>query len=302
VLPSQLGVSLNRTGTLEFDESKLRASLDANPETVLAALGKSASSTVAGVEVTGAASNSAAGTIAVQVTQAASSASMVGVPVPPPPEGSSVTLTVLTPEGSYTVSFTTGGSWSETAFNLNAALTSAGVPLRAETTQGGGGDNGLQLAETRYGSGRAFSVSGGASVGLDGASVDGQDAIVSIDGTSYTGNGRAVVADGLALSVTATATQLANAGGTLSGDVTVTNGLAGALASIGSQGGRLGMVSEAKDTLDRRIEDLQKRIDRFDDVLARRQLVLERRFAAMDTMIQRLSAMGGSLGLAAQAQ
>jgi flagellar hook-associated protein 2 len=301
VLASELGVSLNRTGTLEFDEAKLRESLDADADRVLAALGKSATSDVSGVEVTGATAASPSGTLSVQVTQAASSASLVGVPVPPPPAGSTVNMTVLTPEGSFAVSFTTGNSWAETAFNLNAALISAGVQIQAETTQSGGVDDGLRLTEARFGSGRAFSVSGGASVGLDGTADDGDNAVVNVNGSTYTGTGRGVVANGLALNVSVTSTQLANAGGTLSGNLTVTNGLAGALGAIGAAGDRTSVVGEATDTLDRRIEDLEKRITRFDDVLAQRQLVLERRFAAMDTMIQRLSAIGGSLGLVPQA-
>jgi flagellar hook-associated protein 2 len=301
VLASELGVSLNRTGTLEFNEAKLRESLDADADRVLSALGKSATSDVSGVQVTGATSSSPSGTLSVQVTQAATSASLVGVPVPPPPAGSTVNLTVLTPEGSFAVSFTTGNSWAETAFNLNAALISAGVQIQAETTTSGGVDDGLQLTEARFGSGRAFSVSGGASVGLDGTADDGDNAVVNVNGSTYTGTGRGVVANGLALNVSVTSTQLATAGGTLSGNLTVTNGLAGALGAIGAVGDRTSVVGEATDTLDRRIEDLEKRITRFDDVLAQRQLVLERRFAAMDTMIQRLSAIGGSLGLVPQA-
>ena len=67
----------------------------------------------------------------ITVTQAAAQATLVGQIVPPPPAGTQVTLNIVTPTGSFNVSFVTGNSFAETGANLNAALRAAGVKMVA---------------------------------------------------------------------------------------------------------------------------------------------------------------------------
>jgi flagellar capping protein FliD len=82
----------------------------------------------------------------------------------------------------------------------------------------------------------------------------------------------------------------------VTGSVTLTTGLAGALNSIGARGGPSGSGLASKATLQDQIDDLQKRISRYDDTLKQREGVLRAKFAAMEIMIDKLQGMTTSLG------
>lgn len=290
VTSSMLGVSLQRDGTLVFDETKLKDALINNPDDVLAAIGRHANSTAAGVTVLGTTSSAQSSNRTITVTQAASQAMLVGLPTPPPAAGTQVSMNIVTPTGSYNVTFAAGASWTESAANLNAALRAAGVKMVAVAQAGN-----LDLREDRYGSGKTFTVTGGDAVGLSGTSTDGVDATGTIDGTAFTATGRSLTSGGLVLSIGTSSAQLAAAGGTVSGNVTLTNGLAGALAAIGAQGQSSGPALASKNALQDQIDDLNKRIDAFNDVLSQRERVLRTRFAAMEDVINKLKGMTSSL-------
>ncbi len=292
-----LGVSLTRTGTLTFDEATLRAAIADDPDAVLSAISRGGTSTAAGVSLVGSSATASPGPRSVTVTQAATRASLAGVPVPPPAAGSTVSMSVVTPEGTFNISFVTGASWAENAAALNAALRAAGVHITAITQQSGGADVGLDLIAESEGSAQTFSVTGGAAVGLDGAATPGLDAQATVEGVALTAAGRSLVVDGLALSIDISAAELAALGGSSAGVVTLTDGLAGALARIGGEGSTFGAAQRSKSALTDRIAEMEKRIARYDDTLAQRERVLLRRFTAMETMLAQLQTMSTSLGL-----
>jgi flagellar hook-associated protein 2 len=291
VTAGSLGVSLTRDGTITFDETKLRSALATDPATVLTALGRSGASSASGVSVAGSTSAATPGTRQVVVTQAATRATLAGVPVPPPPAGTAVALNVVTPQGTYLVAFEAGSTWAETAGSLNAALRAAGVHLVASAAAGGG----LDLVADRFGAAGSFSVTGGDTVGLSG-SATGADAQGTIDGTPFTATGRTVTSGGVIYSIDATAAQVAAGGGSFTSDVTFQDGLAGALARAGEQGAAGGPALSAKQAIADRIADLNTRIAHFDDRLALREATLRRRFTTMETLLARLQSVGSSLG------
>ena len=291
---SSLGVSLTREGTLKFDPAALQKTLSENPEGAIAALGRSGSSTATGVSVSSSTSTATAGARSISITQAATQAGLVSVPSPPPPDGSNINLTVVTPAGTFAVSFTAGSSWGQTATNMTAAMRSLGLRINASATESGGIEDGLQLTEDRYGSAHTFSVSGGSAVGLDGPATAGTDAQGTFDGTAFTAAGRSLATDGLVLSIATTPAQVTSAGGTVTGSVSFSEGLAGALARIGGASSATGVAASSKNAVGERIRDLQTRISRFDDVLSQRESALIRKFANMDTLLSRLNAMSGS--------
>lgn len=287
---SKLGISLTRDGTISFDAAKLRTSLTDDPDGVVAMLGRGGSSSISGVSVTSVASTSEPGPHAISVTQIASASALVGVPIPPPPAGSTINMTVTTPNGTTTVTFAAGNSFAQTAANLTQAMIRSGLSLEASTD-----GSTLSLIEKRLGSKNTFSISGVAgSLGLDGAATPGNDAVARIDGTTVTGTGRTVVHQGTALSIGVTATQLANANGTLTGTYQVTDGLAGVLSRIGGKS-TTSTASTAKSSLDSQIKDLQNRIDRYDDTLQRKETTLKAKFTAMDTVLTNLQGQMSSL-------
>jgi len=284
---STLGISLNRDGTIAFDETKLRASLSSDPTAVAASLGRGGSSTVPGVSVTSVLSTSTPGPHAISITQIASASALVGVPVPPPPAGSTINMTVTTPNGTATVTFNAGASYAATAANLTLALNRSGLSMEA------GADGGVfSLTEKRPGSRNTFSVSGGSDLGLSGNATAGTDALATIDGTAVTGQGASIVYNGAALSVGVTAAQMAN--GPLTGTFQVTDGLAGALSRVGGTITN-GVVITAKSGLDSQVKDLQTRIDRYDDTLKQKEDLLKKRFATMDTVLTRLQGQMSTL-------
>lgn len=285
-----LGITLQRDGTAKFDQDALNASLRDRPAAVLAALGRTATSTAAGVTVSGLTSGAVASNRSITVTQAASQAILVGQVTPPPPPGTQVTMNIVTPSGNFNVSFTTGASFAETGANLNAALRAAGVKMTAS-----GAVDHLELRDDQFGPGRAFSVTGGDLVGLLGTSADGTNAAGTIDGTPFTANGRTLTSNGVVISVGTSAAQLATAGGTVSGTLTTANGLAGVLANIGAQGQSSGPALASKASLQDQIDDLQQRIDHYSDRLALRELTLRRRFTAMEDLLSKLQGMTTSL-------
>jgi flagellar hook-associated protein 2 len=287
---STLGISLTRDGAISFDAAKLRASLASDPTAVTAMLGRGGSSTVPNVAVTSVLSSATPGPHAISVTQIASAAAMVGVPVPAPPAGSTINLTVNTPDGTVTVTFAAGASYAQTAANLTQAMTRSGLSLDA-TTDGAS----FSLSEKRLGSKYAFSVTaGGADLGLSGAASAGNDAQATIDGRVVTGNGQSILNDGTALTIGVTATQLSNAGGAVTGTYNVSDGLAGLLARVGGKS-TTATATTAKSGLDSQIKDLKTRIDRYDDTLKSKEVLLRRKFTAMDTVLTRLQSQMTSL-------
>lgn len=300
VTAADLGVSMTRDGKLNFDESALRSALSADADAVFSVLGRGGSTDLTGVSITNVASTATEGPRTISVTRAAAQATMVGVPVPAPPDNSVVSLTVLTPSGSYSFSFTAGATYAETAANLTAAMRAAGLKMTAGVTESVGVPDGISITEDRYGSGRGFTVTNNGTAETE-TSTDGVDAEVAIGGTTYTATGRSLVRDGLALSIDYTADQLTSLGGSTSGTLNVTGGFAGGLAAIGAESSSTGTISRAKTSLADRISDLQTRITKWDDVLAKRQDTLEKRFNAMDQMLSKLNSLSAQLGFGSTA-
>ncbi|MEA3183708.1 MAG: Flagellar hook-associated protein 2 C-terminus, partial [Ilumatobacteraceae bacterium] len=64
---------------------------------------------------------------------------------------------------------------------------------------------------------------------------------------------------------------------------------------IGARGSAAGSVLASKATLQDQMDDLTKRIGRYDDTLKQREAVLRTKFAAMQTLIDRLQSMSTPL-------
>ena len=298
---SLLGVSLSRDGKIEFDEAALRSSLTDNADQVFAALGRGGTSSLSGVTVTSVSGTAVETPHVVTVTRAAAQASMVGAISPPPPDGSTVSMTVVTPTGTQTVQFQAGGSYGETAANMTVALRGVGVKVTVngvEDTPDPTQTGHFEISTVGYGSNQLldFSGAGAVALGIDGTAV-GEDAEMTIDGTSHTAAGQSLLKDGVAYNVTYTQGELDASGGTAAGTVRISAGFAGGLSLIGADGSSTGAAARAKSSLADRVTDLETRISQWDDRLSMRQTILERRFTVMDQMLAKLSSISTSLGL-----
>jgi flagellar hook-associated protein 2 len=282
----QVGLSFDRTGVLQMDDTKLRAAFNTDFQGVarLFSTMNAETTTVSGGSVS-APSGMEAGTyeIAVSSLATATTASTTFVAQGSPTAERNFQIVVDGEE--ITVKFTRNGGAQGVRDAMQAALAGAGI---TSLEVGGAGDE-ITLTETRVGSAHTFSIvtnatSEDALPGFDVVTA-GTDATGTIDGFAATGSGNVL-----------TATQGATAGMTFTapatGDFTATHTQAqskGLGLSIHSALQRAeginGLVSRARRGITNQIQIYQTRIDGFDQRLATREATLRRQFTAMETML-----------------
>lgn len=291
---SELGVQLTREGKLTFDDTALRDSLAEDPESVFAALGKGISSGNAKITAVGITSSAVVGSNNIEVTAAGTVGILQGVAVPLAPPGQTVTLNVaMNGAGPAPVTFTVGATWAETVAAFNSALVAAGFGHVTASTDG----SSITLTNSRYGSAETFTVTDDPTnpLGLSGTAT-GTDVEAVVNGVAMTGTGRTLVVDGVVLSIALDAADLG--GGSVATTYQVTEGLAGALGRIATTHTKAstGSVDTARESVNNRIRDLEGRVERYDDILALREMALVRKYAAMEQLIARFQSSMSSLG------
>ncbi|MTV27352.1 hypothetical protein FTX61_18315 [Nitriliruptoraceae bacterium ZYF776] len=299
----QVGLSVDRFGKVQLDETKLRAALAEDFDAVGRLFSRRATTTsphATGVVGTAA---TAAGTYAVEVTTAATVASVTGgVVSPPDPDANPKTLRVQS--GGKTVEIVFDDRYATTQAvvdALNEKLTAAGVnTLRASRSE----LDELQLHETRYGSTASFTVS---VVDGDGQPLPDEDGL-GLVGTHTGADVRATVrrtdvAGGTPVQVVGRGRQLEVTEGPAKGlsltytgaapgqvDVGFTHGLAGGMSvALRRAEGVDGSIARARNGLTSQIKLYQTRIDAFDVRLATRESTLRRQFTAMESALHTLN-------------
>jgi flagellar hook-associated protein 2 len=202
--PGLAGVSIDKTGAFTFDRAKFLAAYDANPQGVTSLFAQGGSASNGGVEFVSAGDRAVAGTYAVNVTQAASQGSAVGLTGAfPPATLPTVKVRVGATEISYAVKG--GDTLDDVAKGLNTAFASAGFQLQATNT-----GSGIQVTTNQYGSTASFDVDWGDGAGY--ATHAGTDVQGTINGIAATGSGQQLMVpfsdttlSGLALKITTTA-------------------------------------------------------------------------------------------------
>jgi flagellar hook-associated protein 2 len=276
---SSLGVSLNRDGSVTFDEAKLRASLTTDAGGVLASLSRGGFSSTTAVKVSAVTSGASPGARSIDVTQVATKAALAGLPFPVP-ANTLVTVNVTSAGTTHPISFNTGASNSETLSNMNTAMQQANVRIQATSSSPGV----LDLTASQEGSAYDFSVDGA----LTGSSSAGLNAMATIDNVAVVGVGRSVTSGGVVFDVSALTVATAT--------VTLTDGLAGALSHLATlAGASSGTIKIATDGLTANVTEMNKRIADWDTHLASLQTQYTRKFTAMDTMISQLNSQLSSL-------
>ena len=184
---------------------------------------------------------------------------------------------------------------------INSDLDSAGITqVRASVEDIGGGNQAIGLATTSYGSGESFIVSG-APFGLNGT-YTGTDVAGTIGGEAATGSGRTLIADsgspeGLQVLITATQSEVSGAGGSLSlGDVVLSSGMMGALDTfLDAAEGAGGKIARARDAWQSQITLADERIEILEDRIDRKEALLVKQFAALETAMSTLSSQAAWL-------
>jgi flagellar hook-associated protein 2 len=290
---SSVGVSLTREGSYTLDTAKLTEALENDFDAVAALFQRTTAVSDSRVSVTRVGDAAADGTHAVQITQAATTASVTGSSLPLTLGGESFTITSGSDVASITISALASIDDAVTA--ITDALDAAGISTISVQRVG----DSIALTESRYGNAGEFTVSGN-TLGLAGTHT-GLDVEGTIGGLAATGSGRSLTGSGdlssVILDITATAAQVSAAGGSLGlGTITINSGAAVVvddyLETLTETGG---VVDRARDRWDAQIELLKDRIEQFEDRLESREVALRRQYSALESTLARLNSASASL-------
>lgn len=303
----QVGISADRHGVVQLDETKLRAALEQDFGGVARLFGSGTTASAAGASSITTTSATTPGDHLVEITQAAtrtrSEATLTSGNHNPNSE-THFRVTV----GDRTVDLTLPRMRQQDpapdvealAAQFNEALAAAGIG--SVVAEGSGST--LAFAATEHGSAATFGieqidaidgapVAGGTVFGLENV-VAGLDVQGTIAGVAATGEGQRL---------TATSGPAAGLSLRWTGDeggepftVSVGRGLAGGMGELlKTMEGTRGAVSRARQGITDRIKLYQDRIDSFDVRLATRESTLRRQFTAMETALATLNSQGGWL-------
>lgn len=295
---SSVGISLNREGTFDIDESKLRAALDDDFDAVVGTLVEGGIALDPRVAFASAGSTTIAGDYEVVITQAASKPSALSDPFQR--YNQDVTFQIVTGGTTVDVTLARRDPIDTVVQKINDALSAAGVSTITASRLDQSGDSYIQLDHAGYGSAAGFEVVGDP-FGLAGTYA-GTDVAGTIGGEAATGSGRTLTAssgdpEGLVLSIAATAADVSSAGGSLLlGNVSYTKGALGSLdMTIGYAEGSGGRIARAADLTAAQISLIDDRIEVLEDRLDRREAMLIRQYAALESAMATLQSQSAWL-------
>jgi flagellar hook-associated protein 2 len=290
-IAASVGIQLNRDGTFDVDESKLRQALEADFDAVVDLLVAGGEATDSRVSFVASGDSTVEGTYNVVVTQAATKAKATSAAYGAPASDSTFQITV----GSTTldVPVTAGMNIAAAVSAINTALEDAGISTVTATATNVSGTDYLELNHRSYGSSASFEIVGDP-FGLAGTYA-GLDVAGTIGGEAATGSGQSLTSSagdptGLILRVTASAADVSGAGGTLSlGSLTFSRGVFGTLdQTIGIAEGTGGRIARAQDVTVSQIDLIEDRIQILEDRLDRREALLIKQYAALETAMSSL--------------
>lgn len=301
---SQVGITLQRDGSLALDSGKLQTALAANPvdlAAVFSATGKASDSLVSYVSST---SNTKPGTYSLDVTQLASQGTQVGSAA----AGLTITTGVndtlsMTIDGvATTVTLAAGAPYASQAalaaevqakINGSSALSGAGISVAV--TQVGGF---MTLTSNRYGSTSSVSVSGtaGATNLLGGAPVStvGVDVAGTLGGAASSGSGQNLT--GAAGSVQGLKLLVSGGAASSRGTVSFSQGYAYQLDKlIASFLDSTGTIAAVTDGANRSIKDISNQRDVFNRRLVTIEERYRKQFTSLDIAMASMSSTSSYL-------
>jgi flagellar hook-associated protein 2 len=297
-IAASVGISLNRDGSFDVDETKLRDALEADFDGVVDLLVEAGASADSRASFVSASSATVEGSYEVVVTQAATKANATSSVYSAP--GSDTTFQIVVNSTSVDVTVTTGQTITQVVDAINTALSGAGVSTVTASAVNVSGSDYIELDQSSYGSSAGFQVIGDP-FGLAGTYA-GLDVAGTIGGETATGSGQSLTStagdpEGLVIKVTASASDVSGAGGSLSlGDLTYARGVFGTLdQTIGYAEGTGGQIARAKDLTASQIDLIDDRIEVLEDRLDRREALLIRQYAALETAMSNLQAQSSWL-------
>jgi len=284
---SQIGVAFQSDGTLKLDTTKLATAMDSNFSDIAALFSTSSTSTDALVKVTGNSTSTKPGSYAVNITQAAQQASLLGSSGPNLNIVAGVNdhLDLNISGVSYGINVA-AGSYANTAdliAAIQAKLTAAGAKASVSLDSGA-----LKITTTNYGASESVAITGGnGATDLFGGSptaVAGLDVAGTINGVAATGTGQSLVStsgDSTGLIVNITGATLGSRG-----TVTYAQGAAYKLNQYAQQMlGSDGLIEARTDGLATSLDRIADQIDEQNVRLAKVEARYRAQFASLETLI-----------------
>lgn len=300
---SQIGISFQRAGTFAFDATRFKDAVSKDFEGVSKLLARSATASDTRASFVSATADTVGRDTPydVVITQAAEQATRTGSVFAT--LAADETISVTSAAGTISYNALAGQTPEAVAAGLNAAFSAARSGVSASVSGGA-----ITLTTTGYGANATLNVTAGAS-GLTGTAT-GVNVAGTIDGKAATGTGQLLTAgtvanqdvSGLSLKITATATEVSLAGGSLAlGSVVYSTGAVGGLSkALSKLTGLSGKVTGAKESASAASKSQQERIEAFEKRLTLVEERYKKQFAALETLMGRLKDQSG--WLAAQIQ
>jgi flagellar hook-associated protein 2 len=286
LIGADVGIEIKRDGSFSFDQAKFTAAMAEDPAAVARFFGRSAT-TPAGVTFADATPETVTGSYAIEVTTAATQATSARIF-----DGGSASATrvgIRFGDTTLNVDIGAGRTSAQIIDAINAELTDAGAELVAAADAGG-----LVVRSTRWGTAGDFELN------LD---VNGAGTWDDVTGTNIAGTIAGVTATGIGRTLSLNILADSNAAGL---SVVVDGGVSGALGNIDYQPGVGARVAElttqltgidgvfdgADQAQQRRVDDFNGQIERFEDRLFTREANLRRQWASLQTLLQGLQEQG----------
>lgn len=304
---ASVGVSFDgRSGLASLDASKLRERLETHFSAVGDLFLSSGRATDPRIRFLSATGNTSEADHAVEITQAAQQASVVGSTAWAT-LASDEALTISVGGSSTTIDLASGQTLAEVVEAVNAALRNASIAATASADDGR-----LRITTRDYGSSTSLAVSssladaqGGDQTGFDvnEATASGVDVAGSIAGVEAIGVGQILTAagesaaSGMTLRVSASAADVLATSGDF-GSVGFSRGLIDTIGRKVDEFVRLrtGVIDVVKEALGANLKGLDRDVARFEDRLRIREARLIQQFSAAERAISALQAQGGQVG------
>jgi flagellar hook-associated protein 2 len=295
------GLALQSDGTLKLDETVLRTALASNFQDVVTLFNTGATSTNGALSYFVSTAKSQPGTYAVDITQAATTATVTGTGFSGTytDDATADTMTITDAASGVTgsISLANGDTIDTIVNKLNTVFTTSRMTLQASKS-----GNELVIAGTRYGSAASFTVAytaggtdGSAQLGVGASTFAGLDVAGTIGGYAATGSGQVLTGgsgfptEGLSLTYTGTPTGAV-------GSVNFTLGVSGMLSNVADQLiDPNGPLVAQTDNLEDGLRTLQNRADTVQQSIDRRRQALVKQFVEMERAISRIQAQGTSI-------
>ncbi|MCP3979383.1 MAG: flagellar filament capping protein FliD [bacterium] len=299
---SAIGVSFDgRSGALSVDTGELREQLETRFDSVVGLFRSGGTSSDSRVLFVSSDATTEAGEYAVEISQAAEQASVVGDRDLSGGMRRRDTLTITVGADVVDVDLARDMTIGEVVDTVNAALESAGIAATAFDESGR-----LRITTDGFGSDQSITVEAtGNHAGFRRAPTNdlGQDVAGSIGGVAATGSGQTLTAAdgesfaGLVLQITATADDIAATSGQF-GTISFTQGLTGRPIGELTEITRLGdgRIDSSQDRIDDQLRAIEDEITRIEERLVSREARLVRTFAAAEQAISSLQAQQSRLG------